>query len=188
MANGKLCGAKLKGGREGTCKNPAGSRTDHLGWGKCQWHGGTSPALRVAAAREQLREQFLGNSVDIEPTEAMLEEIRRSAGHVRWLHENILRFGNETQDDPQRALLQLSEQGWSKAAWMKLYSDERTHLMRTAKMALDAGVAERSVKLAESQGELIAVALRGILNELGLTTDQEQRAPGIVAKHLRAVS
>lgn len=30
-------------GGEGYCKRPSGDRTDHLGQGRCKWHGGSSP-------------------------------------------------------------------------------------------------------------------------------------------------
>ena len=188
MADRK-CGARKTDGSGDLCKNPAGMGTQHKGWGKCKFHGGTSSGLNIAAQREEFRERFLGDEVQIEPTEAILEEIRRSAGHVRWLHGMILKFDEALDgEDASRVLLQLSEAGWNKAAWTKLYSDERTHLVRTCKMAIDAGIAERQVKLAENQGELIAVVLRGILTDLGLTAEQETSAPAIVAKHLRAVS
>lgn len=36
-----VCGAK-KTNKEGTCKLPAGYGTDHLGTGRCKWHGGCS--------------------------------------------------------------------------------------------------------------------------------------------------
>src|SRR5689334_11708073 len=45
---GKKCGAKLRGketkdsGR--TCVKPAGYGTQHLGYGKCKFHGGNAPA------------------------------------------------------------------------------------------------------------------------------------------------
>lgn len=185
MANSK-CGAKKTNG-EGTCSLPAGFGTDHPGYGRCKHHFGNTRALKVAAAREEFRERFLGDEVSIEPTEAILEEIRRSAGHVRWLHSMILKMDEELDgQSADRVLLQLSEQGWGKAAWTKLYAEERAHLVKTAKMAIDAGVAERQVRLAESTGELMATVLRAILNDLGLTSEQMAKAPEIVTRHLRA--
>lgn len=186
---GMKCEAKKTDGSGEKCRQPAGAGTDHVGWGRCKFHGGSTSGGKMAAAKEEYRERFLGDEVAIEPTEAILEEIRRSAGHVRWLHSMILKFDEALEgSDASRVLLQLSEQGWNKAAWTKLYADERTHLVRTSKMAIDAGIAERQVKLAENQGELIAVALRGILRDLGLTPEQEAAAPAIVVKHLKAVS
>lgn len=39
--NYKLCGAKTRS-REGTCRNPAGAGTDHVGEGRCKFHGGNA--------------------------------------------------------------------------------------------------------------------------------------------------
>lgn len=182
------CGAK-RTGRDGTCDLPAGYGTDHLGFGKCKWHFGNTRALKIAAAKEEMRERFYGDEVSIEPTEAILEEIRRSAGHVRWLHSMILRMDAQLEgQDPDRVLLQLSVTGWGKAAWTKMYADERAHLVKTAKMAIDAGVAERQVRLAESHGELLATILRAVLTDLKLTPEQQALAPEIVTRHLRSAS
>lgn len=189
MTNGSKCGAKKTDGSGRTCTKPAGWGTDHPGYGRCKWHFGSTRALKIAAAREEFRERFYGDEVQIEPTEAILEEIRRSAGHVRWLHTMILKFDQELEGaDAGKVLLQVGDNGFQKAAWTKLYAEERAHLVKTAKLALDAGVAERQVKLAESHGELMAQVLRGVLNDLNLTAEQTAAAPEIVTRHLRSAS
>jgi hypothetical protein len=57
-----------------------------------------------------------------------------------------------------------------------------------SKMALDAGVAERQVRVAEAQGELLASVIKAILGDLGLSKDQQAVAPGIVRRHLIALA
>jgi hypothetical protein len=44
------------------------------------------------------------------------------------------------------------------------------------------------VRLAEKQGELLATAIRAILNDLQLTSEQQALAPDVVRRHLVAVS
>ena len=51
-----------------------------------------------------------------------------------------------------------------------------------AKLALDAGVEERKVRIAEQQGELIAQVIRSILGDLGLNKKQQTDAPAIVRR------
>lgn len=182
------CNAQKTDGSGDKCSRAAGYGTDHLGWGRCKFHGGATPAGKIYAAKVEAADRILGFPIEIEPAEAILQQVRQSAGHVQWYHQQILRFDDVTGGDAKQVLLQLSEQGWDRSAWVRLYNEERDRLTRFAKLALDAGVAERQVKLAESQGELVAVALRGILKDLGLTPDQEMRAPEIVTRHLRAVS
>jgi len=58
---------------------------------------------------------------------------------------------------------------------------------RFSKMALDAGVEERRVRLSERFGEAIASVLDGVFKDLGLSADQERRAPDIVQRALLAM-
>jgi hypothetical protein len=73
------------------------------------------------------------------------------------------------------------------SVWIEMYQNERKLLARACKMALDAGVAERQIRLAEAQGQLLADAIRGILGDLGLSPEQEAQAPAIVRRHLTSV-
>jgi hypothetical protein len=52
MADETRCGAKTQSG--GRCKNKAGFRTEHPGFGKCFKHGGASENGTKAAARAQI--------------------------------------------------------------------------------------------------------------------------------------
>jgi hypothetical protein len=74
-------------------------------------------------------------------------------------------------------------------ALTRLYGEERDRVARVAKAALDAGVAERQVALAERYGSAIAVVLRAIFSdpELGLTRAQQRLLPTVLSRHLNAV-
>lgn len=72
--------------------------------------------------------------------------------------------------------------------WLTLYREERGHLARTAKMCIDAGVAQRMVSIAEDQGRILASAIRAVLTALNLTPAQAQAVPQIVPAVLRAVA
>lgn len=54
-----------------------------------------------------------------------------------------------------------------------------------AKLALDAGVEERQVAVAEQLGALMAAGYRHLLDGLDLTDDQRARAPDLVAGAMR---
>ena len=51
--------------------------------------------------------------------------------------------------------------------WVKLYQEERDRLVRVAKLAIDAGVEERHVRLAEGQAQQLAQVMRAVLTDLG---------------------
>lgn len=76
----------------------------------------------------------------------------------------------------------------NKREWLYLYREERGHLARAAKMALDAGVAHRLVTLAEDQGRILSSALRAVLLALNLSPEQQALVPIIVPAILRAVA
>lgn len=187
---GKKCGARKRDG-SGTCQLAAGMGTDHVGFGKCKFHGGNSPALKKAAAKEEVAERMRGigqEGRDITPGIALLEEVRRSAGIVDWLNGVIGSWETQTDEERRQLFMQLGEQGFQKSTWIKLYQDERKHLAQVAKMALDAGVAERQVRLAEEQGQLIAFVIRSVLDDLKLTPEQRAVSAGVVRKHLTLVA
>lgn len=70
-------------------------------------------------------------------------------------------------------------------ALVALEAQERDRVVRFAKTAHDMGIAEREVKLAESQGALLAAVVRGILGDLDLSAVQLERAPEVIQRHLR---
>jgi hypothetical protein len=73
-------------------------------------------------------------------------------------------------------------------AILDVYGQERDRLVRIAKTTLDAGVEERRVQLAESQGALVAGAIRRILVRLNLTAEQEALVGVVVPSELRALA
>jgi hypothetical protein len=70
----------------------------------------------------------------------------------------------------------------------KLEAEERDRCATMATKAVAAGLAERSVRIAEQQGALLASVIRAILDDLGLSPEQQARVPEVVPRHLRAVT
>lgn len=70
-------------------------------------------------------------------------------------------------------------------ALVGLEAQERDRVVRFAKVAHDMGIAEREVKLAESQGQLLASVVRNILGDLTLTPEQLEQAPGVIQRRFR---
>lgn len=126
-----------------------------------------------------------GLPVDTTATAALENELKRTAGHVAWLHTKIT--GQEESDLYDTVG---GGQGGlpSKEAsiWMRLYAQERKHLRDVAKTCHDVGIDERRVQLAEQQGQLLAQAIQGILLELGVQNDD--RTADVVRKYLMQAS
>lgn len=72
--------------------------------------------------------------------------------------------------------------------WLDLYRREREHAMRVAKLAIDAGIAQRMVSIAEDQGRMLALAIRHVLDALSLSSSQLALVPQVVPRILREVT
>lgn len=170
------CGAKRPNGE--ACQSLAGEGTVHPGWGRCKMHSGSTPAgIKSALAKKVLAEaQFYGEAVPIEPAQALVAEIERTNGHVEWLSLKVASLDEE--EEPEYL-------SW----WLTVYHAERKHLASVSKMAVDAGIAERVVKLAEAEAAVMAEAILSVLEseELALTPAQIQAGRRIAATTLRAL-
>lgn len=190
----------------GPCRAYKGSGTDHVGFGRCKHHGGNSPSGRAASHREiataAVRELRLtaGISRPVDPAQALLEEIARTAGVIDWLGEQVERVAGDRPDNLVQGTrsvkrvelpdghITTTEVGPMVHEWVKLWQAERRHLANVCRIALAAGVEERRVRLAEQQGNLLASVIRAVLADLDLSPAQEARVPDVVPRHLRMVS
>src|SRR5882757_1953725 len=69
------------------------------------------------------------------------------------------------------------------AAWIKIYQDERMMAVKAAKTAIDAGIAERLVRIAEREVDVMVAVLRATLEELGVPVTPQVGV--VVARQLR---
>lgn len=192
------------------CEAPAGDGTTHPGYGYCKWHGGNTESGRKAAARlagaayvEQFKADVLlfggdKNLVDITPEQAILEEVRRAVAMVRFLEQAIAKWQFDANPDAKGGLGGLpglvdetfkgNATFTDEREWLLVYRAEREHAVKVARMAIDAGIAQRLVTIAEDQGRTLALAIRMVLDALNLTPDQIEMVPRVVPGILRQVT
>jgi len=183
------CTSPRKGGR-GPCHG------HHLvaGTDKCRMHLGkqAAPVIAEAAARKAV--ETYGLPRDISPTDALLEEVRYSAGHVAWLRTKVaeleaadLVWGMTEQAEKNATEFAGVDVTYSATAnmWLDLYHRERKHLLDLVKTAISVGIEERRVRLAEAQGSLMNDVIRRILARLSLSPDQSALLPVVVPEELR---
>jgi hypothetical protein len=192
-AGDKKCGANKKDG--GTCSQAAGHGTDHPGYGPCSYHKGTTPAGRKSSAHEMAEElsMFYGHPIETTPIQALLEEVSRTAGHVKWLADTIATFDVplvEEADPSSNGIVVRRPAGLPPEveSWIRVYQSERNQLIRASKACLDAGVNERLVQIAEAQAAKFANAIDTILDALGLTPQQRELVPHVVPQVLRGLA
>lgn len=189
------CGAKTRRGT--SCRRTAGAGTDHPGFGHCRNHGGCSPTGTIFAAR--LQAAALALEYQVEPHEALLRAVGQAAAweltcrakvaeleddelavkHTRYREwagngENGTGGGAETIEESHSTL----------NVWAKAHVQSIRDLASVAKTAIDAGVEERRVRVAEALGGQLADVLGAIFAELQLTPEQRRAAKPVVRRHL----
>lgn len=168
----ELCSRPTKAG--GTCRQTAGYGTDHVGYGACRFHAGNAPGQRKQAIRSMAdaeAERFAGTQeLPILPEDALLWAVRLSAGSVTWLRGQVERGDSWGTTPQQRADPDKVER--SRQAWWQIYGEERDRLAKTAKMAVDAGVARRQVELAEAEAAFVYEGLMAALRAIKATPAQ----------------
>lgn len=183
------CASQRKSGR-GPCHG------HHLvrGADKCRMHLG---AKAQDAITEELARQAVaiyGLPRDISPTEALLEEVRYSAGHVAWLRGQVAALEAESlvwgvTEEAERNATEFAGTDTTRQAamnvWLDLYHKERRYLLDVSKAVIAAGVEERRVRLAEAQGALLASVIRRILDRLNLNGVQSKLVPLVVREELQ---
>jgi hypothetical protein len=112
----------------------------------------------------------------INPFVALLEEVRRTAGHVAWL-------GLKVQEAPSDNDLLEGYHGW-----LKLYQQERIHLTKVSEIAIRLGLEERVVRVEEQKAEVMVQAMVATMDALGLPQEIRDRVPAELRRQLLAVN
>lgn len=203
-APAKCDAAKRSGGK---CARPAGWGTQHLGVGSCKLHGGSTPTHELAGAVLLARRDMavMGQPLDIEPGEALLQCIRIAAGEVQYASDRIgmldeadaivqasstktrpLSYGKEGESPDETVDEVTTSNVYELNIWIKVRREALDRLVNYSAIALKAGVEERKVKIAEQTGALIAQAIRGVLAELGIADRPD--VPSVVRRQLALVA
>jgi hypothetical protein len=115
----------------------------------------------------------------MEPLDGLLWSLHLSASHTNFLRQEIAAIPTKGPRPKERQ--------FRREVLLRQWNDERDRLARTSKMALDAGVAERQVRMAERYAELLARLIQGILSDLNLNKQQKAATPEVVRRHLLAL-
>jgi hypothetical protein len=187
--NGRL---RDKDRRGNLCRLPAGHGTDHVGIGRCARHGGSTPSHQAAAAKEIARRavETYGLPITMGPREAVLAELYRTLGAVAFIEGQIRAL------DPEQLIWGKTEEVDAQAtefpgkntkhaavpnAWIELFKWERKHSLECSKTAVAIGVEEYRIRMVEQMGGQLAAVVRAYNEQLGLTAEQQARAPFALA-------
>jgi hypothetical protein len=146
-------------------------RSAELGTPVCYFHGGKAPQTLAVADRKKKEQsaarivEILGLPRDIDPHEALIEELSRSAGNVAWL-QSVL------NDQGMDALTESTMGGRKTSVWYRMWTAERDRLTKVSAECARAGVQERRVSVIEENARQMSQLVRGILHELQIPIDE----------------
>lgn len=161
----------------------------------CASHGGRAPQVKAAAARRVAvaeAQRRLDIPANVDPRDALTEELARSIAWVRWLGSKV-----DAQDDtalvwgatkavdklPGPASLggvETTEEA-KPSIWWTMYVEERKRLVETAKIAHACGVEDRKVQLAVRQAELLLAVVSGLVADLGHDIEEPATKRAVVS-------
>jgi hypothetical protein len=114
----------------------------------------------------------LSGELDVGPWDALNLAVRLAAHRVQWTELQAQHAADASDGDQANPVVM---------RWLAESRRERALLVKTAKSAIDAGVAERLVRQVELEGRLVAEAVGRALDALEVS--DEQRALAFSTAH-----
>lgn len=163
----------------------------------CNKHGGSAPQVKArAAVRAELEAWRLGDAVD-NPAETLLRLITQSRRRADLLADRLEQLVAENGGDLHAALVGESWITTESGDTIKVgeyvrglaaqEASERDRLAGFCAKAVAAGLAERIVRLKESEAAQAHAALVAGLDAAGIAGEQRQRVLSGAERHLRAL-
>lgn len=182
----RVCGAILYNGID-LCQQPPGAGTDHKGFGRCRYHGGTSQAgtKRAAVIEAKARAKEFGNSQShrIDPADALKQELARTNAMLEW-----------ARDMCQKVIELSASQGHASndvidnsqfVAYRTIMDQERDRLVRIARGSLEVSIQDRKTALAEALASVVIECFHSMTRQIpDLTPVQLQTAQDILKAEL----
>lgn len=183
--------------------------------GVCHYHGGRSPHVQAAAKRRrqaaalaatvaEIAEQF--DIQDTDPTSALHEALDTTCRMVATLEFLVGQLspaavttehpvedkdgkviGTAEQMERDGGLYMPTQSGMAPHPLTVMLADWTKQKAHVSKAALDAGISERQVRVAEATAGQFIAAIRTILDGLGLTAAQQQLVPQLVRTAMQAI-
>lgn len=187
------------------CHNAAGWGTEHVGFGACRKHGGSTPTGVVRASQERT-EGILNKYAtlaDVDPAEALLEMVQRHTAIVRYLSILVSRIDEAdivwglSEEITEPAIVNADNETLTFRVTEKrkagthplidLLHKESRLLREAARDAVNAGVAQRMVTMYETAGDTLLDAFERVLDSLNLTPEQRAMVPTAMIREMRMI-
>jgi hypothetical protein len=163
----------------------------------CRWHGGAAKQVKAKAAiRAEVMNWGLGDS-HVDPGEVLLRLVSQSAARAEMYAKELKVLVDESPTLREALVAEVwvpTESGEAYQAGeyirglAKLEAEERDRCAGFATKAVAAGIAERQVRIAEAQAQILAGVVRAVLDRLQLSEEQQALAPVALREELMAVT
>lgn len=157
------------------CLRGAGRGTMHEGVGMCSIHRGNYGRYRAQGAI--LTAMAYADEMNVTPWEALLSQVRLLANQVHFLRMRVANSEGEFGVDAVKP----GGEGWD---WVILLEARGDRLAKVAKMAIDAGVAERLVRQVELEADHMVTAAIAMMDRLGIYGAQREEALEVMGNEL----
>lgn len=172
----------------------------------CAHHGGSAPQVRRKAAIVATVQNYGLADANIDPNTTLLRLISATANLLYDVSADLETAYTAADDGIEwagysprvRALIGPTyasdgdggrvETGEAIRGLITLHGQLQDRLARFCKLAIDAGLSERMVRIAEKQAEIMFEVLRGGLIDFGMDEGQIAEVLPHVARRLRAIS
>jgi hypothetical protein len=181
------CGAQKRQGAPGdTCTLVAGFGTDHVGIGRCKFHGGNTRNQRVAARTElaDLEARQVLATLEVTPVGDPFAALSRLAGQVVAWQEAISSIVNQLGDRIRYEGASGSEQLRAEIALYERAMDRTGQILG---LIAKLNIEDRMARVTERQADALVSALEAALAAAGVTGTAADDARKAAARHLRAV-
>lgn len=204
MTDKPKCGAKNRQG--GECSLPAGWGTDHAGHGRCKMHGGNTPSGRQFGHREAASaalSTFGINDPDAgtdDPISALLEMLRHGTAAIAFLEAQIAALEPEqlirgtrtvrrtvTTTGEGEVTTTTTEAGVQVSPWIDLLHRQQDRVAKVSAVLLQHGIDELALQIEQRAVTDLVGVIRGILDDLHLSAEQQALVPEVVPKRLRVL-
>lgn len=145
---------------------------------------------------ERVDGRFMGSPIDVPPHEAILWAMKIAAGEVAYCEEQISRLQeDELFERPLKTTIVEMPSGGEEtitevrdaevmSRWVTWRDSAADRMAKFAKMALDVGIEEAQLKLAQDQANQLVQVISAVLLDLGHDLKREVGTREIVRKHL----
>jgi hypothetical protein len=141
----------------------------------------------------------MGTPIDVDPHDAIIHAIRVTAGEVNYCDSQIRKLSeDELFERPlETNIAQLPSGKWIEveekrtaeviSRWVTLRDDALGNLVKYSKYAIEVGIDERRVRVAERVADVIAPLLTDLAVDLNLSDEQRKLLPMVIDRRLRSL-